>query len=215
VDAARASGFRRDEAMANELAARHLLAANRRKAAEGYLRAARNLYEGWGARRKVVHLEEEFPQQLRASVVEASGGVGGLVPRSTIATTVDSASLDMASVMKASQAISSEIVLDQLWTITMRIMLENAGGQRGCFVVRKDGQLVIEGLSEGGRDTKSPVRSIPFEGAEGALALPISIIYRVLHTNNPIVLHDAGRAGDFAKDAYLLAHNLSRCSAFP
>jgi hypothetical protein len=54
--------------------------------------------------------------------------------------------------------------------------------------------------------SSSPVRSIPFEGAEGALALPISIIYRVLHTNNPIILQHVGRAGDFAKDAYLLAH---------
>ena len=90
ADAARASGFRRDEAMANELAARHLLAANRRKAAEGYLRAAlESRTSGWGARRKVVHLEEEFPQQLRASVVEASWRCGGLVPRSTIATTVE------------------------------------------------------------------------------------------------------------------------------
>src|SRR4029077_8625400 len=109
ADAARASGVCVSEAMASERTARHLLAANRRKAAEGYLRAARNLYEGWGASRKVAHLEEEFPQQLRTSVVQASGSMGGLVPHSTIATTVDSASLDMASVMKASQAISSEI----------------------------------------------------------------------------------------------------------
>ena len=34
--------------------------------------------------------------------------------------------------------------------------------------------------------------------------LPISIIYHVLHTNNPVVLHDAARPGAFAKDAYLL-----------
>ena len=65
MDAARASEFHRDEAMANELAARHLLAAERRKAAEGYLRAARHLYERWGARRKVEQLDEEFAQLLR------------------------------------------------------------------------------------------------------------------------------------------------------
>ena len=35
MEAARVSEFHRDEAMANELAARHLLAAHRRKAAEG------------------------------------------------------------------------------------------------------------------------------------------------------------------------------------
>ena len=89
----------------------------------------------------------------------------------------------------------------------MRIMLENAGGQRGCFVIRKDDQLVIEGLTEVGGGTAPAARSIPFAGAEGALALPISIVYQVLHTNRPVVLNDAVRVRDFAKDAYLQARN--------
>ena len=208
VDAARRSEFRRDEAMANELAARHLLAAGRRKAAEGYLRAARNLYEGWEARRKVAQLEEEFPQILLVPA-PPRGAIGAAGPemQSVLAAPINSAALDMASVMKASQAISSEIVLEQLWTITMRIMLENAGGQRGCFIVRKEGQLVIEGLTELGCGTGSVARSIPFADAEGALALPISIVYQVLHTNRPVILHNAAQAGDFARDAYLQAPN--------
>ncbi len=208
MEAARRYEFRRDEAMANELTARHLLAADRRKAAEGYLRAARNLYEGWGARRKVAQLEEEFPQILRSSApARGSMGVEGTEVQSKFAATIDSAALDMASVMKASQAISKEIVLGQLWVITMRIMLENAGGQRGCFVVHKNGQLVIEGLTELGSDTASVGQSIPFAGAEGALALPISVVYQVLHTNRPVILHDAVQAGDFARDAYLRGRN--------
>ena len=208
VEAARRNEFRRDEAMANELAARHLLAADRRKAAEGYVRAARNLYEGWGARRKVAQLEEEFLQILRVSApARSSYGIAGPEMQSVFGATIDSAALDMASVMKASQAISSEIVLDQLWTITMRIMLENAGGQRGCFVVRKDGQLVIEGLTELSSDTTSVGRSIPFAGAEGALALPISVVYQVLHTNRPVILHNATQVGDFARDTYLQARS--------
>lgn len=195
MESARESGFRRDEAMANELTARHLLACGRRKAAEGYLRAARNLYEGWGARRKVAHLEEEFATLLRTPGGRSNGAEAG----------VDSAALDMASVMKASQAISSEISLEQLWSTTMRIMLENAGGQRGCFVVRQDGPLVIEGLCEVGRESDAPARAIPFDSAEGALALPISIVYHVLQTHLPLVMHDAAHGGRFSRDAYLLA----------
>lgn len=218
AESARAGGFRRDEAMANELAGRHLLAAGRRKAADGYLRAARSLYDSWGARRKVEHLEAEFPAQLRLSGSAEDGADVG----------VDLAALDLASVMKASQAISSEIALEQLWTATMRIMLENAGGQRGCFVVREDGPLAIEGLCElrevgatghgvgaaaeigtadaGAVSAAAPARTIPLDGAEGALALPISIIYHVLRTSTPLVLHDATREGRFSRDAYLLAH---------
>jgi class 3 adenylate cyclase len=135
--------------------------------------------------------------------------------RATIAAAFDSASLDMASVIKASQAISSEIVLERLWATTMRVMLENAGGQRGCFVVRKGGQFVMEGLSEVGGDAAEAERSIPIDGAAGALALPISIVYHVLHTNSPVIVHDVARAGRFAKDAYLLARKARSLLCIP
>ena len=205
MDAAHASEFRRDEAMANELAARHLLGAGRRKAAEGYLRAAWHLYDQWGARRKVKQLEEEFPQLLQSLTARVSGSPGGTERFTPTSQAVELASLDLASVMKASQAISSEIVLERLWTTTMRIMLENAGGQRGCFVVRRDGRLVIEGQSEVGSEMSSSARSVSVDGADGAVLLPISIIYHVLHTKTSVVLHDAAQPGVFAKDAYLLA----------
>jgi predicted ATPase/class 3 adenylate cyclase len=200
MDAARASEFQRDEAMANELAARHLLAAQRQKAAEGYLRAARHLYERWGARRKVEQMDQEFAQLLTPQAAPSAAELPA-----TTAATFDSASLDMASVIKASQAISSEIVLERLWATTMRVMLENAGGQRGCFVVRKGGQFVMEGLSEVGNDAAEAAGSIPIDGAAGALSLPISIVYHVLHTNSPVIVHDVARTGRFARDAYLLA----------
>lgn len=72
-------------------------------------------------------------------------------------------------------------------------------------MVRKDAQLVIEGLNEVGNDVAA-ARSIAVDGAEGALALPISVVYHVLHTNSPVVVHDVSRAGPFARDAYLLMH---------
>jgi len=205
MDKAHANEFRRDEAMTNELAARHLLDAGRRKAAEGYLRAAWHLYDQWGARRKIEQLDEEFPQLLHSSTVHSAGWQSPTDSRAATAVAFESTSLDLASVMKAAQAISSEIVLERLWTTTMRIMLENAGGQRGCFIVRRDGHLVVEGLSELACEISSSARSISLDNAGGSLALPISIIYHVLHTNTPVVLHDATQPGPFAKDAHLLA----------
>ncbi|MCX9155330.1 AAA family ATPase [Niveibacterium sp. 24ML] len=210
MDAAREHEFSRDEAMANELAARHLLAADRRKAAEGYLRAARHLYERWGARRKVALLEDEFPQlQQRLPLrARASSSADEDDP-------VDASALDMASVIKASQAISSEIVLEQLLSSTMRIMLENAGGQRGCFVVRKDGRLRVEGFCEIGNPGAAMPPSLPIEQAGESLELPLSIIYHVLHTNTPVVLNDVTRAGNFARDAYLIARRPQSALCIP
>jgi predicted ATPase/class 3 adenylate cyclase len=183
IDAAHASGFIRDEAMAHELAGRHLWSVGRRKAAEGYLRAALHLYERWGAKRKVEHLSEEFASMFKVR----HAGLAG----------TGAATLDMASVMKASQAISGEIVLEQLWTTTMRIMLENAGGQQGCFVIRRDDdELQIEGWVGEDRPEDAAVETL----------LPMAIVNQVLHSHLPVVLHDASRAGHFARDPYLLAH---------
>ena len=206
MDAARANEFWRDEAMANELAARHLLGSDRRKAAEGYLRAACHLYERWGARRKVERLKEEFAQLLLATTGRSEGGATSAGHNAAGAMSVDSAFLDMASLMKASQAISSEIVLENLWTTTMRIMIENAGGQRGCFIIRRNGQLVVEGLSVVGQNAAAATRPFAIDYKEQALPLPISIVYHVLHTNSPVILNDVSRAGRFARDAYMLAH---------
>jgi predicted ATPase/class 3 adenylate cyclase len=198
MEAARIHEFRRDEAMANELAARHLLHAGRRKAAVGYLRAAHQLYDRWGARRKVDLLEREFPQVL-GSAGQRYRLAMPADPRETASHPVDSAALDIASVMKASQAISSEIVLEQLWRTTMRIMLENAGGQRGCFVILRDGQVSFEGLT----DLEASGHAEATLRVDSTASVPMSIVHHVLQTKTPIVINEPVNLSPFARDGYL------------
>ena len=50
--------------------------------------------------------------------------------------------------MKASQAISGEIMLNKLLENLMKIVIENAGAQIGYLILEKQGQWVIE--AEGG-----------------------------------------------------------------
>jgi len=52
----------------------------------------------------------------------------------TISTRLDSA-FDLAAVLKASQAISSEIELDRLLGSLMQILIENAGAQTGFLIL--------------------------------------------------------------------------------
>ena len=189
---AQQEGWRRDEAMANELAARHLLAAGRRKAAEGYLRAAVSLYDGWGAHRKVVLLRSEFVAWLHDELSNEDQEAS-----------LEASQLDLASVMKAAQAIAGEIVLEKLWATTLRIMLEAAGGQRGCFIVKRSAQWQIEGLTDI-EDVSAP-RSLALDSIEGAQALPLSIVYQVLQTQGLVVLDDARQAEQAGRDAYLRA----------
>jgi predicted ATPase/class 3 adenylate cyclase/tRNA A-37 threonylcarbamoyl transferase component Bud32 len=200
ADAARSSGFLRDEAVACELAARCLLGRGFNKAAEGYLRAAHHVYHRWGAARKVTLLEEQHPF-LTASHRDGKR-TGGT---ESITASLDSASLDVASVMKASQTISAELVLDQLLKTTLHIMLESAGGQRGFLVVREEGRLMIRAHADTGPHDallERPASVAP----DDEPVVPFTIVNSVLRTGTPLVLEDAAEAARFASDPYIVKH---------
>ena len=125
IHSARANGFVHIEALTYELAARFYAARGFEDIAHLYLRKARYGYLRWGADGKVRQLEEMYPH-LRAE--EPAPG-----PTSTIATPVEH--LDLATVIKVSQAVSSEIVLEKLIHTLMRTAIEQAGAERGLLIL--------------------------------------------------------------------------------
>lgn len=195
IDTARANGFLRDEATAFERAARHLLALGKGRSAEGYLRGAHGVYNRWGAQRKVEQLEDEFPV-LRQWVQAHLSPPGSHL-----------ASLDLASVMKASREISGEMVLDQLLQKTLAILLENAGGQWGCLIVRAGGTFSVEAIirpEQPSPQVEIPTHSTLSDRQGKALALPMSVISQVFQRGEAVVLHDAMADGPFVNDPYTI-----------
>lgn len=117
IRAAKANGFVHNEALAYELAARFYAARGFDKFARVYLQSARDGYLRWGATGKVRQLDELHPH-LRGD--ERAPG-----PAGTISTPIEQ--LDLATVLKVSQAVSSEIVLERLLDTLMRTAIEHAG----------------------------------------------------------------------------------------
>ena len=195
IDAARLNGFLHDEATAFERAARYLLSLGKRRSAEGYLRGAHGVYNRWGAQRKVAQLEDEFP------VLRAWAQTQLNLPGSHLT------SLDIASVMKASREISGEMVLDQLLQKTLAILLENAGGQWGCLIVRSGGALMVEAamLPESTpHHADLPEHCMLSDDQGNTLALPMSLISQVFQRGEAVVLHDAMATNPFDQDPYTL-----------
>ena len=200
IAAARGSGFLRDEAQANELTARYLLALGLPRAADGYLREARYLCDRWGARRKVEQLEREYPQLRHQSGASANSHATRIAGTQTIV--ADSASLDINSVMKASQTIAGEIVVDQLLKTTLQLLLENAGGRKAYFAVQEDDDLVIRAYV----DLAQEAAALPLPmrlSAQADLIVPLSVVNNVLRTGRLLVLNDPARSGRFASDPYI------------
>ncbi|HMK39306.1 MAG TPA: AAA family ATPase, partial [Bacteroidota bacterium] len=118
-------------ALAAELAARFHLAAGRTSVARAYMLDARQGYADWGATAKVAALDRLYPMLISGGVRKPRTQTG---KKGTPASETFSGSLDLTSVLKASQALSSEIDLDRLLEKMMLIVLENAGAERGVLI---------------------------------------------------------------------------------
>jgi signal transduction histidine kinase/DNA-binding NarL/FixJ family response regulator len=113
--------------------------------------------------------------------------------------------LDLASVMKASLAISREIDLDKLLTRLMTIVLENAGAERGLLILHHEGQWVIEAEADG--QGVQRLASIPMETVNGKSDNPKlsnAMIYYVIRTQQELVLNNPLQRGQFTRSAYVL-----------
>jgi tetratricopeptide (TPR) repeat protein len=127
ISCARENQYLNEEALAYELAGRFYLSRNQSHVAGHYLQDARYAYQTWGALAKVKDLEARYPQFLTSTTSSTK------VTNTTISTTGSSSGegLDLATVVKASQAIAGEIVLDKLLAKLTNLVLENAGAQKG------------------------------------------------------------------------------------
>jgi len=142
IKGAKEQGYIQEEALANELAAEFYFSRGRQKIAQTYLTEAYYGYIRWGAKAKVKDLEERYPEFFLNILKREDPGFD--ITRTTTSTTGGSASaLDLVTVTKASQAISSEIVLDKLLNKLMHILIESAGARKGLLFLEKAGELVL------------------------------------------------------------------------
>jgi tetratricopeptide (TPR) repeat protein len=137
IRSAHERGFVQNEGLAHELAARFYAARGVEKIAHVYLRDARYCYLQWGAHGKVRHLDECYPRlQEETPATSLTATIGAPV-----------AQLDVETVVKASQAMSGEIVLENLIRKLMVIAVEHAGAERGVLLLPR-GPIVGRGGSD-------------------------------------------------------------------
>lgn len=196
---AKENEYLNEEALAYELAGKCYLAWGRDAIAQLYLQKAHYAYQVWGAQAKVEHLEEKYPQLLTRT--SAKSGTKATISQRTTEHPEANHSLDLATVMKAAQALSGEIVLSKLLTTLMQILLENAGAQTGVLILEKDSKLLIEATGQVDQNEIIVQQSIPVEASQ---QLPLSIINYVRQTQENVVLNDSTREGIFTTDDYIL-----------
>lgn len=201
IQQARDNEYLYDLALANELAARFYQEGDRIPIARAYMTEARYAYLRWGAAAKVKDLEENYPElMLDVSTSNQPGILDGLTEVTTTSSDASEA-LDLVSVLKSTQAMSSEIVLANLLDKLLNLTMENAGAQRGILILDNEGQLSVEAEMSVDRPDATVRQTTPLSSSH---ALSQSIVNYVAHTGEPVVLDDAAREGKFTTTPYVV-----------
>lgn len=194
IRSARANEFVQNEALANEVAARFYSQRGFERIATTYLADARNCYLRWGADGKVKQLDQLYPD-LRPSQSLISE------PTTTIYAPVDQ--LDLATVIKVSESVSGEIVLEKLIDTLMRTAIEHAGAERGLLILLRENDYRIEAdVTTRGDHVDVELRHATLTAKD----LPESVFNYALRTKESVLLHDAYGSSQFSADDYIRTH---------
>src|SRR6476661_2389240 len=215
ISGAKENEYIQEEALGNELAAKFYLDWGKEKVAQAYMQEAYYCYARWGAKAKIDDLEKRYPQLL-ALILHARENRFGIsetrfhtinkssVLHQTWHTTLSSSSsiyeaLDFATILKASQTLSSEIQLEKLLATLMCVVMENAGAKKAVLLLLKDGNLEIEAVASFNQDVISIY--VPLSASD---EVPAAVVNYVKRTWKTVVLDNAAVQSDFIADPYLM-----------
>lgn len=168
------------------------------KAAQHLLRA-QYFFKRWGALAKADEIEKRYrevfeQQKNREPVVKEIGGTY------TISTVKSSEHFDVSSALKASQAISGEIVLGSLLKKLIVILMENAGAEKGLLILETDGILTIEARCHIDDNIIEVLGSRPVETSQ---ELSQAIVQYAARTQENVILNDAVNDAMYSNDDYI------------
>ncbi|XYH96664.1 AAA family ATPase [Sorangium sp. So ce1128] len=221
IEQARDHGLVNTEALGLRLAGEHRLARGHRALASAYLSAAHDAYLRWGARAAAAQLAQRYPDSIAASGRPALGADapsgeppdGASPPASTTITDRTlHAYLDIASALRAAQALSGDRNLGSLVGRMLRLLAEYSGAERAVLALVQGGELVIAAeLTVNPQQIELSLN----EPVADSTRLPATLVQYVARGKEPVLLGQAASDSRFEEDPYLLAHRPSSVLAVP
>jgi predicted ATPase/signal transduction histidine kinase len=199
ISGAGTQGFLQEQALAHERAGELYARLGRVKAAATYFESAHHGYLRWGAQAKA----EQLSARIEGRHVRDHS-------------TASSTSLDLEAVIRASHALSSEIVLARLLDKLIKTILANAGAQRAVLLVEREGRWFIEvegRVSDEGIDIELVGPSSPNSGIGTRVAA--AIVNYTARTGATVLLDDAAREGQYTRDAYVVSNRVASVLCIP
>ena len=191
IQLTREHGFVHNEGLAHELAGPVLLVAGNLEIAAGHahLRNARNCYDRWGAHGKVKQLDERYPRLREERAFPSSATLSPSVGQ-----------LDVETVVRASQALSTEMFLPKLIERLMRIAVEHAGAGRAVLILIRGGEPRIEAEATTGH---GPVEVVVRNAPVTPGYLSQSVLHYVIRAREHVLLDDASADPMYSTDEHV------------
>ncbi len=197
------------ESLCCELYAKFLLSREQQKIASVFMREAAYLYYRWGANGKLKLLQKNYSNLFTRALETAythfsEADIEETLNSSRHTTMMPSnaeSSLDLNTLLKASQALSGELVMAKLIQKLMHFLIENAGAEKGVLILLEDGQLVIEAACS--VQDEQEILSQQHQPIEDALNISAAIVRYVMRSKELVVLSNATENEQFSADAYL------------
>jgi predicted ATPase/serine phosphatase RsbU (regulator of sigma subunit) len=205
IDQATRAEYTLLQALIHERLAKHMLVSGYR-AGRGHLEEALYLFEQCGATAKVQQLRQAYAFYLRplSERAHSSGGSGSMEINTDSSQTLPGLhrDLDTYAIVKASQAISSEIDLERVLSVVMQTLGEVSGAETALLILEQEGERLIRARYQArtGQVVTGLSDALPVNGSDLVSEEVIRYVHR---TNQTLRLDDASATGEFTNDPFI------------
>ncbi len=200
-------GLVHEEGLAHERHALFWLSRGKPAIARLYLEQALSCYRLWGARAKVADVEARHREILRTSAGSDRRGEG-----------ISTQMIDVEAIIRAAEALSGALSLEDLMQRMMRILIENAGARRGLIVLTRRGREIAGAETDAESDAVRMIADFPVDELDDAAPdtpLCAAAFRYVLRSRGTVVLDRAHAAGGYEANPYIQRRTMKSLLCMP
>ena len=121
--------------------------------------------------------------------------------------------LDIAAIIKASLAISEQLLPEKLSETLLKIIMQESGADKGSLLLERDGQLSV--FAEATVNNGIKIETYNTLKAPDYNVLPESIVQYVKRTNEKLIINDVSIDKVYSTDKYIIANHPKSIACLP
>jgi predicted ATPase/C4-dicarboxylate-specific signal transduction histidine kinase len=210
IESAIQNEYNLDAGLCAELAGAFYLEQNRIQQAKRYFQTSLYYYDLCGAKAKVRHVKELYPQYTSDAISSSGQQISFLGSTST--RTEKSGNIDLTSVLRATAALAEEHNMNILLSKLMKVLVENAGASRTVLIELEQDQLYLEAEYSIEDREVMLYKTTPIEKNSN---LPHSLFTYIKRTGESVLLGDVKTDDRWRDEHYFKAIQEASLLCFP